>query len=58
MATLIDDEMVDALCVVAPAKEVPRVIKERYGDIVQRVSVDAPPSADVAALVAALRGSA
>ncbi len=34
--------MVDALCVVAPANEIPRVIKERYGDIVQRVSVDTP----------------
>ncbi|MET1001291.1 MAG: TIGR03617 family F420-dependent LLM class oxidoreductase [Acidimicrobiia bacterium] len=50
MATLITDEMVDALCVVAPTDEVPRVIKERFGDIVQRVSVDKPE------LVAALRG--
>ena len=49
MATLITDEMVDALCVVGADRRDPRVIHERYGDIVQRISVD-KPRADVAAL--------
>jgi probable F420-dependent oxidoreductase len=40
MSTLITDEMVDELCVVGRPEDVPKKIKERYGDIVDRVSFD------------------
>jgi probable F420-dependent oxidoreductase len=40
MASMITDEMVDELCVVGTPEEVPGIVKQRYGDIVTRVSFD------------------
>ena len=58
MSALITDEMVDALCVVAYADEIPAKILRRYGDIVTRVSIEVPKSVDVRPLIGALRSGA
>jgi probable F420-dependent oxidoreductase len=42
MSSLITDEMVDELCVVGHLDELPAMIQQRYGDIVQRISFDVP----------------
>jgi probable F420-dependent oxidoreductase len=53
MSEMITDEMVDELCVVGTASELPAKIHERYGDVVQRISYDAPGATPE--LLAALR---
>jgi probable F420-dependent oxidoreductase len=40
MAALITDEMVDTFCVCGDADKIGTLVKERYGDLVQRVSSD------------------
>jgi probable F420-dependent oxidoreductase len=53
MSEMITDEMVDELCVVGTPSELPAKIHERYGDVVQRISYDAPGATPE--LLAALR---
>ncbi len=55
MSALVTDEVVDEFCVVAPPDALPDAIRRRYGDLVDRVSLDVGV-ADVAPLVARLRG--
>jgi probable F420-dependent oxidoreductase len=58
MAGLITGDVVDAFCVVAPPKEIPAMLAERYGGLVTRLSVRPPASLaadDAAGLIAALR---
>ena len=50
MSSLITDEMLDELCVVAPRRELPKVIRARYGDLVQRVAFDIPDAELIAEL--------
>ena len=57
MEGLITDEMVDEFCVVAPADALPGVIRQRYGDIVQRVSFDVAPGDDGSTLLTRLRSA-
>lgn len=42
MATLIDDEVLDAFAVTAPPRDVASVVRRRYGDLVDRFSFYAP----------------
>jgi probable F420-dependent oxidoreductase len=42
MGELIDDEVVDAFAVSAPVEEVPKIIKQRFGDLVTRITFYAP----------------
>jgi probable F420-dependent oxidoreductase len=42
MAQLIDDEVVGAFAVVAPPDDVPKILAERFGDIVTRITFYAP----------------
>jgi probable F420-dependent oxidoreductase len=58
MATLIDDEVVDAFGIVAPPAELPARIAERLGGLVTRLSFTPPASfgpEDVAEMLTALR---
>jgi probable F420-dependent oxidoreductase len=48
MGTLIDDDVLDAFAVVGPPEEVPALVLERVGDLVDRVSFYAPYSSDPA----------
>jgi probable F420-dependent oxidoreductase len=57
MADLVDDEVVDAFAIVAPPEDVPRLLLERFGDMVTRVSFYAPykmPRARWTAMLAAI----
>lgn len=53
MARLVTDEVVDAFVVRGRPEEIARLVDERYGDLVQRVSFDPPDASggDVAARV-------
>lgn len=42
MAGLIDDEVLDALSIVAPADQVAHRVTQRFGDVIQRFSIYAP----------------
>ena len=56
---LITDEMLDAFAVVAPPDGVAGVLRERFGDLVDRISFNAQYRLDPeinAAIVAGLRG--
>jgi probable F420-dependent oxidoreductase len=46
MAGLISDEMVDAFVVHGPPEDIAAVVQDRYGDLVQRISFNAPYQAD------------
>jgi probable F420-dependent oxidoreductase len=48
MGTLIDDDVLDAFAVVGPPEEVPALVLERVGDLVDRVSFYTPYSSDPA----------
>ena len=50
MSSLITDDMLDELCVVAPRRELPKLIRARYGDLVQRVAFDIPDAELIAEL--------
>jgi probable F420-dependent oxidoreductase len=59
MAALIDDDVLDAFAVVAPPKEVPGKLAERFGGLATRLTFHPPVSMasdDAAELIAALRG--
>jgi hypothetical protein len=42
MANLMTDDIVEEFCIVAPLADLPDAIHARYGDIVDRISFDAP----------------
>ncbi|MGH9033965.1 MAG: LLM class F420-dependent oxidoreductase, partial [Acidimicrobiia bacterium] len=42
MGALITDEMVDAFAVKGTADELPGLVRARYGDLVDRISFNAP----------------
>jgi probable F420-dependent oxidoreductase len=46
MAALVDDELLDAVAIVAPPDKVASAISERYGGLLDRVALNAPYSAD------------
>jgi probable F420-dependent oxidoreductase len=46
MSTLVTDEMLDAFVVAGRPEEIAGKVRERYGDALQRVSVDVPAEAD------------
>jgi probable F420-dependent oxidoreductase len=48
MGTLIDDDVLDAFAVVGPPDEIPALVLERVGDLVDRVSFYTPYSSDPA----------
>ena len=45
-ASSIDDDMLDAFAVVAEPEDIPKVLLERYGDLVDRISFYAPYRSD------------
>ena len=58
MAALIEDPVVHAFCVVAPPKEIPALLAERFGGLVTRLSFRLPASlaaSEAARLIADLR---
>ena len=46
MGTLIDDEILNALAVVAPPEGIAPELGRRYGDVISRISFYAPPGGD------------
>jgi hypothetical protein len=46
MGALVTDEMLESFAIVAPASEVPGRVLERYGDILDRVSLYRPGSTE------------
>jgi probable F420-dependent oxidoreductase len=46
MGELVDDEVLDAFAVVAEPEDIPKVMLERYGDLVDRISFYAPYRSD------------
>ncbi len=42
MSKLITDDIVEALCVVGTPEQIPALVTERFGDTLQRVSLDTP----------------
>ena len=60
MATLVDDDVVDAFAIVAPPAEVPHRIDERFGNLITHLSFLPPPSLsddEVRAAISTLRAS-
>jgi len=55
MATLVDDDVVDAFAVVGEPDEIPGKLLARFGDVFDRVSFYAPLSQDEDALRAVIR---
>ena len=58
MAALITGDVIDAFCVVAPPKEIPAVLAERFGGLFTRLKLEPPASlaaGEAAGLIAALR---
>jgi probable F420-dependent oxidoreductase len=56
MASLIDDEMLDTLAVRGAPDEIAPMIRERYGDLIDRVAFNAPYRSDPDAWSEALAG--
>jgi probable F420-dependent oxidoreductase len=56
LGSLITDEMVDAFAVRGRAEELPGLIRARYGDLVDRISFNAPAQRDPARWSAVLDG--
>ncbi len=56
MAQLIDDDVVDAFAVVAPPDEVPKILNQRFGDIVTRITFYTPYRLEREQLEALLEG--
>jgi probable F420-dependent oxidoreductase len=46
MGELVDDDVLDAFAVVAEPEDIPKVLLERYGDLVERISFYAPYRSD------------
>jgi probable F420-dependent oxidoreductase len=46
MGELVDDDVLDAFAVVAEPEDIPKVLLERYGDLVDRISFYAPYRSD------------
>jgi probable F420-dependent oxidoreductase len=46
MNQLISDEMLDAFIVHGTPEEIPKIVRERYGDVVSRISFNSPQQAD------------
>jgi probable F420-dependent oxidoreductase len=46
MASLISDEVLDAVAIVAPPDEVAGAVEERYGTVLDRIALNAPYSVD------------
>jgi probable F420-dependent oxidoreductase len=56
MGGLISDDVVDAFAVVAPPDKVPSLIRQRFGDVIDRLSFYTPYQADEDAVRAVLEG--
>ena len=56
MSSLITDEMVDAFAVQGTPDDIGAVVRERYGDLVQRVSLDTSAQLDPARAARVLAG--
>ena len=60
MGELIDDEILNTFAVVGEPEDLPRLLRERYGDLLDRLSFYAPYKSDPdrwAGVVAALKAS-
>ena len=61
MGRLIDDEMLNAFAVVGPPDEIPKLLVERFGDVIDRLSFYTPYEgatvSTVPQVIAALRGA-